>query len=66
MEVKTTDNATKSLSKLTAQDGRYPDIHYGIKLCLKNIGFNGHFYTFPYFLTFLLRRFLRRDMSGKM
>ena len=66
VEVKATDNATKSLSKLTAQDGRYPDIHYGIKLCLKNIGFNGHFYTFPYFLTFLLRRFLRRDMSGKM
>lgn len=66
MEVKATDNATKSLSKLTAQDGRYPDIHYGIKLCPKNIGFNGHFYTFPYFLTFLLRRFLRRDMSGKM
>lgn len=24
----------------------------------KNIGFNGKFYTFPYFMTFLLRRFL--------
>ena len=60
VEVKATDNATKSLSKLTAQDGKYPDIKYGIKLCNKNIGFNGHFYTFPYFLTFLLKRFMRR------
>ncbi len=59
VEVKATDNATKSLSKLTSQDGKYPDILYGVKLCNKNIGFNGHFYTFPYFLTFLLRRFLR-------
>ncbi len=60
VEVKATDNATKSLTKLTAQDGKYPDIRYGIKLCKKNIGFNGAFYTFPYFLTFLLKRFLRR------
>ena len=60
VEVKATDNATRSLNKLTAQDGKYPDIRYGIKLCKKNIGFNGHFYTFPYFLAFLLKRFLRR------
>ena len=25
----------------------------------KNIGWNGQFYTFPYFLAFLLKRFLR-------
>lgn len=62
VEVKATDNATKSLSKLTAQDGKYPDIRYGIKLCNRNIGFNGHFYTFPYFLTFLLKRFMKRNM----
>ena len=60
VEVKATDNATKSLAKLTAQDGKYPDIRYGIKLCNKNIGFNGKFYTFPYFLTFLLKRFVER------
>ncbi len=60
VEVKATDNATKSLTKLTAQNGKYPDIKYGIKLCNKNIGFNGHFYTFPYFLTFLLKRFTKR------
>ena len=31
---------------------------YGIKLANKNIGFNGHIFTFPYFLGFLLKRFL--------
>lgn len=63
IEVKATDNATKSLSKLTAADGKYPEIKYGIKLYNKNIGFNGQFYTFPYFLTFLLKRFVRRELE---
>ncbi len=63
VEVKATDNATKSLEKLTKQDGKYPDIKYGIRLCNKNIGFNGQFYTFPYFLAFLLKRFVRRDIA---
>ena len=61
VEVKATDSATRLLVKLTAQDGKFPDIQYGIKLCDRNIGFNGHFYTFPYFLTFLLKRFVRRE-----
>ena len=56
IEVKASDSSTKSLQKLT--DGRIPDIKYGIKLCHKNIGFNGQFYTIPYFLTFALRDFL--------
>lgn len=55
VEVKATDNATKSLVKLIKQND---DIKYGIKLCYKNIGFNGQFYTFPYFLTFLIKRFI--------
>jgi len=63
VEVKATDNATKSLVKLTKHDGKYPDVKYGIKLCNKNIGFNGQFYTLPYFLAFLLKRFVRRDME---
>lgn len=63
VEVKATDYATKSLVKLTKHDGKYPDVKYGIKLCNKNIGFNGQFYTFPYFLAFLLKRFVRRDME---
>lgn len=57
IEVKAADGATASLNNLLKED-RYQDIRYGIKLCYKNIGFNGKFYTFPYFLTFLLKRFL--------
>lgn len=59
IEVKATDNATKSLCSLIDNNLRYPDIKFGIKLAYKNIGFNGKFYTFPYFLTFMLRRFLK-------
>lgn len=57
VEVKSTDSATKSLNNLINNE-KYSDIKFGIKLCEKNIGFNGKFYTFPYFLTFLLKRFL--------
>lgn len=57
IEVKANDGATPSLNKLIKED-KYLDVHYGIKLGYKNIGFNGMFYTFPYFLTFLLRRFI--------
>ena len=57
VEVKANDGATPSLNKLINED-KYSDINYGIKLGYKNIGFNGKFYTFPYFLTFLLRRFI--------
>lgn len=59
VEVKATDSATKSLNKLLDNPVKYKDIKYGIKLGYKNIGFNGKFYTFPYFLAFLLKRFLR-------
>lgn len=57
VEVKAGDNSTISLNNLIDND-KYKDIKYGIKLCNKNIGFNGKFYTFPYFLTFLLKRYL--------
>lgn len=57
IEVKATDGATISLNKII-EDKKYSDIKYGIKLCNKNIGFNGKFYTFPYFLTFLLSKYL--------
>lgn len=57
VEVKANDGATASLNKLL-KDDKYPDVKYGIKLGYKNIGFNGKFYTFPYFLSFLLRRFV--------
>ena len=57
VEVKANDGATASLNNLIESD-KYPDIQYGIKFCNKNIGWNGKFYTFPYFLAFLLKRFL--------
>lgn len=60
VEVKANDGATPSLHNLLKGD-KYGDIQYGIKLGYKNIGFNGQFYTFPYFLTFLLRKFLSRS-----
>ncbi len=58
IEVKANDNATISLNNLISNN-LYKDIKYGIKLCNRNIGFNGKFYTFPYFLTFLLKRYLK-------
>ena len=62
VEVKASDNATKSLNKLIEnKTGTFHDIRYGIKLCYNNIGFNGKFYTFPYFLTFKLKQFLKEQ-----
>lgn len=62
VEVKATDGATVSLNKLIESE-KYKDIKYGIKLGYKNIGFNGKFYTFPYFLTFLLKRYLKEKQK---
>ena len=63
MEVKANNRASASLNKLTdSTNQKYSkDIKYGIKLCAANIGFNGHFYTFPYFLTFLFKRWMREQ-----
>lgn len=58
VEVKATDGSTTSLNHLIESE-KYKDIKYGIKLGYKNIGFNGKFYTFPYFLTFLLKKYLK-------
>ena len=57
VEVKAVKGATKSLVNLVTQS-KYGDVKYGIKLAKLNIGYDGRFYTFPYFLTFLLKRFL--------
>ena len=58
IEVKAIDGATASLNALIEKD-KYADIKFGIKLANRNIGFNGKFYTFPYFLGFLIKRFLK-------
>jgi hypothetical protein len=60
VEVKSNDNATASLNNFLKKE-KYPDVKYGIKLGYKNIGFNDKFYTFPYFLAFLLKRFLNSN-----
>ena len=58
LEVKSTNNKSRSLSALVSNE-KYSDIEYGIKLCAGNIGFNNGIYTFPYYCTFLLKRYLQ-------
>lgn len=62
IEVKANDGATASLNSLIRKE-TYGDVQYGIKFCYKNIGFNGLFYTFPYFLTPFLKRFLKERIA---
>ena len=61
VEVKAKDRTTASLNNLIKWDF-YPEVKYGIKFGYKNIGWNGSFYTFPYFIAFLLKRFLKEKM----
>ncbi len=62
IEVKAIDGSTVSLKNLI-EGKKYEDIQYGIKLGYKNIGYNGEFYTFPYFITFLLKRYLKEKIQ---
>lgn len=59
VEVKAKDGSTPSLNNLIKKE-KYKDIKFGIKFGDKNIGFNGKFYTLPYFTMFLLKDFIRR------
>ena len=61
VEVKATNGRAKSLKELIRSD-KYEDIQYGIKFTGGNIGFENDIYTFPYFLAFLLKRYL----AGRM
>lgn len=58
LEVKSKNGKAKSLLQLIVSD-KYPDISYGIKLCAANIGFENNIYTFPYYCTFLLKKYLK-------
>jgi hypothetical protein len=60
IEVKADNGNAKSMKTLI-ESPTYPEINYGIKLCNANIGFNGKFYTYPYFCTFLLKRMFLGD-----
>ena len=62
LEVKSYNNRAKSFSTLVEKEV-YSDIEFGIKLCAANIGFNNNIYTFPYYCTFLLRRYLKEKYS---
>lgn len=55
IEVKAKDNPTPSLNKLIESE----NINYGIKFCYKSFGFNGKFYTIPYFAVFCLKRWIK-------
>ncbi|MCL2655566.1 MAG: ATP-binding protein [Coriobacteriia bacterium] len=63
LEVKSKTGRSKSLRTLIESD-KYPDICYGIKLSGGNIGYADKIYTFPYFCTFLLKRYLREQQEG--
>lgn len=57
VEVKAQGGRSKSLRTLISSD-KYSDIAYGFKLSVNNIGYSEQIYTFPYFCTFLLKRFM--------
>lgn len=58
IEVKASNGPSRSLQKMI-ESPVYKDVQYGIKLGHANIGRTDTLYTFPYFLTFHLKRFLR-------
>ena len=58
VEVKAKNGNTKSLKTLIKSDS-YPDIRFGIKLIDGNIGVEDNIRTFPHYLVFLLREYLR-------
>lgn len=57
VEVKANNNRSKSLRQLI-DNSNYADIKWGIKLADSNIGIEQGVHTFPYFCTFLLKRYL--------
>lgn len=59
VEVKATRGTAKSLRTLIRSEA-YPDISWGIKLMAGNIGTSDDIVTFPYFCTFLLKRYLKQ------
>ena len=58
VEVKATRGTAKSLRTLIRSEA-YPDISWGIKFMAGNIGTSDGIVTFPYFCTFLLKRYLK-------
>ena len=69
VEVKASNGKSKSLSTLIRSD-HYPDIRFGIKLSMANIGFENRIYTFPFYCGFLLKkwrdRYFAENESGNL
>lgn len=63
IDVKARDGSSKAMLNLI-RDNKIDDIKYGIKLAEKNIGFKNNVYTFPYFLSFLLKRYLNEKSNN--
>ena len=59
VEVKAGNTASKSLRTLIESDD-YPEIREGIKFAHANIGRTETITTFPYFCSFLLKRYLEK------
>lgn len=57
IEVKAKSGKAKSAKQLINSD-KYADIKYAFKFSDNNIGHENGIYTFPYFCTFLLKRFM--------
>ena len=63
VEVKSTNGRAKSLKTLISSE-KYSDIKYGIKLIFGNIGCENNIYTFPYFCSFMLKRYMQFTMAN--
>ena len=59
VEVKAGNTASKSLRTLI-ESNDYPEIREGIKFAYANIGKTETITTFPYFCSFLLKRYLEK------
>lgn len=60
VEVKSGNNKAKSMNSLIHSD-HYPDIRHGIKFSSANIGVSDQKITFPYFCSFLLKRYMQEQ-----
>jgi len=64
VEVKAKNGRSKSLRTLIESE-KYSYIKNGIKLTGGNIGFSDNIYTFPYFCTYLLKKYLKEFGKNK-
>lgn len=64
VEVKANTNKAKSMIQLIKSNS-YADIRHGIKLTAGNIGMSGNIITFPYFCTFLLKKYMSKQQIFK-